>query len=192
MISYLKGKIVFKDAESVHINTGNIGFKVFVAPKNLDKLSQDQETELFCAFVVKRDGFELYGFLSKEELGLFEVLNHINGIGPKIALKISALGTLDDFRNAVDKGDWRIFDSLKGVGTKRIQKIILEISGKIKEFSIGDKSKKLTSSDQKILATLTTLGFSRSEAVDAILEIPLEVDSVQDRVKYALKVLGKK
>ncbi|HOU45615.1 MAG TPA: Holliday junction branch migration protein RuvA [Candidatus Pacearchaeota archaeon] len=188
MISYLKGKVLFKGFNFAVIEANGIGFKVFVSPKNLDFLMTDQEAELYCYFALRQDAMELYGFLSREELDLFELLTSVSGVGPKAALKITSLGSLEEFEQAIEKNDHSFFRQVKGIGAKTIQKVILELSGKIKEFqNFAKDAKSLNIQDRQILETLKSLGFRQSEALDAISAIPPEITEIQEKIRFALK-----
>lgn len=188
MISYLKGKALFKGLNYAVIEANGIGFKVFVSQKSIDFIRPNQECELYCHFALRQDAMELYGFLSREELELFELLTSVSGVGPKAALKITSLGTLEEFEQAIEKSDHSFFRQIKGIGAKTIQKVILELSGKIEEFKNFSKdAKSLNSQDRVVLDTLKSLGFKQNDALDAISSIPKDISDLQERIRFALK-----
>jgi Holliday junction DNA helicase RuvA len=118
-------------------------------------------------------------------LEVFEILEKISGIGPKAALIIASLGNLEDLKKAVETQDFKYFQNIKGVGKKKIQKIILEIGGQIKkigEFSIPRKD--------EALKALVSLGFSSEEAKEALEQVPKEITDIDKRIKKALQILG--
>ena len=133
MINYLKGKIEFKGEKFLAIETAGIGYKVFCAPGALKKIIEGEEIKLFTHLHLKEDAVELYGFLSREELGLFEILNEISGIGPKTAMMLASLGSLEKLKEIMEKG--KLPPEIKGIGQKRMQKILLELTGKIHELN---------------------------------------------------------
>lgn len=193
MISYLKGKILFKGLNFAVIEVNGIGFKVFVSPKNLDFLRIGQEIELYCHFALRQDAMELYGFLGRDELELFELLTSVSGVGPKAALKITSLGSLEEFEQAIEKNDHSFFRQIKGIGAKTIQKVILELSGKIEEFrNFSKDAKTLNTQDRAILDTLKSLGFRQSDALDAIAAIPSDITDLQEKIRFALKTFYSK
>jgi Holliday junction DNA helicase RuvA len=193
MISYLKGKVLFKGINYTVIDANGIGFKVFMAQKTLDFVRPTQEVEVYCYFALKQDGMELYGFLGRDELELFELLTSVSGVGPKAALKISSLGTVEEFQDAIDKNDHAFFRQIKGIGAKTIQKVILELSGKIDEFrNFSKDAKSLNTQDRAILDTLKSLGFKQNDALDAIASIPKDITDIQERIRFALKTFYSK
>jgi len=188
MISYLSGKIILKKDKFVILEVNNIGYKVFVSRATLLKLPEIAENlKLFCFQNVKEEALDLYGFLTYDELDFFEVLNDIRGVGPKAALEISALGSLDKIKDRILAQDEKIFEGIPGIGAKKAMTIILELTGKIKMVS-GSKSKGPTDEAED---ALSQLGFSRQQAKEALSRVPSTIKNTEERVKQALKNLGK-
>lgn len=183
MISYLKGKVIAKNEDSVTLDVQGVGYKVFLSERNLEQIESGQELELFCFLEARERALELYGFLKKKELELFEELRGVSGVGSKVALKISALGSLEEIKEDIENKNTEVFEQIKGVGKKRAQKIILELTGKIKQET---ESKSV---DEKNIQALANLGFSKKRAKEALQEVSGEQD--EEKVKQALKKLGK-
>lgn len=136
MISHLCGEIIFKGGKFIILDVGGVGFKVFLSQKTLLKIPQEGESlKVFCYLNVRENILDLYGFLDFEELELFEILEDISGVGPKMALEIASLGPLEKLKKAVEERDEKIFEGISGIGRKRTQAIILELSEKLKSFS---------------------------------------------------------
>lgn len=190
MIAYLKGKIIFKGEKFVILDVNNVGYKVFISSKTLQDLEEGQELELFTSCLLKRETFEIYGFLSQEEMRLFELLNNIPGIGPKASLSITSLGTLDELKKAIEENNQNFFSGIKGVGKKKIQKIILEIGGQIKSFGLT-KTSSYSDENKKLFDTLLRLGFPRQEIRKTLEEIPDDIKDFSAKVKFALSKLSK-
>lgn len=188
MISFLSGKIKFKTDKYIILDVNGVGYKVFLSQKTLDKISQSGSLELFCFLNVRETALDLYGFLSKEELDFFELLDSIRGVGPKAALEIASLGPLEKLRKQIEAGDEKIFSEISGIGRKKAQAIILELSGKIKELSPAKKEKEEISETEQ---ALINLGFSRQQAQEALSQVPKEIKEDEKRIKEALKVLGR-
>lgn len=185
MISYLQGKIILKKDKFIIIEVGGIGYKVFLNKQNLLKLPEIGEPiKLFIFQKVKEDALDLYGFFTYDELDFFEVLTDISGVGPKSALDISALGSLDKIKDRILAQDEKIFEGIPGIGSKKAMTIILELTGKI---NMQAKSK--PSADEAENA-LTQLGFSKQQAKEALSNVPSS-KSPEERIKLALKYLGK-
>ena len=186
MISFLNGKIILKQDKFIILEVNNIGYKVFLSQQTLFKLPEIGETiKLFCFQNVREDALDLYGFLAYDELEFFETLNDIRGVGPKAALEISAVGPLEKIRDKILKQDENVFAGIPGIGQKRAMTIILELTGKIK--TLGQKN----SSADEAENALTQLGFSKQQARDALSRVPSNIKDGEERVKLALKNLGK-
>jgi holliday junction DNA helicase RuvA len=184
MINYLKGEIAYKDNKSLIIENQGIGFKVFCAPETLKKVAVDQEVQIFTHLHLKEDAAELYGFLSHEELGLFETLNGISGIGPKTAMMLASLGPLEKLKETMEKG--KLPPEIKGIGQKKMQKILLELTGKIKQYAVSATD----SAPDDALDALVSLGFSKQRAVEALSQVSPEIKNDQERTRAAIKILG--
>ena len=184
MIASIKGKIEFKGEKFLVIEAAGIGYKVFCSPGTLKNISEGKEIKLFTGFYLKERTVELYGFLSIKELELFETLNGISGIGPKIAMMLASLGSLEKLKEIIEKG--RLPQEIKGVGKKKAQKILLELIGRVKEI---EKPKKITKPDEALDA-LISLGFSSRRAREALSEISDKTDT-ETKIKEAIKALAR-
>lgn len=183
MIHYLKGKITYKNDKSLTLENQGIGYKVFCSPNTLKRVFQDKEIKIFTYLYLREEAAELYGFLTNEELGLFETLNDISGIGPKTATMLASLGSLEKLKEVMEKG--QLPPEIKGIGKKRMQKILLELTGKIKELKIPERGE----SADGTLDALVSLGFSRQRAKEALARVPGEL-SQEEKIKKALGILG--
>lgn len=177
MIAYLKGKILSKQEESIVLEVNNIGYEVYLAERNLENVGE--EAVLFCSLEANERGIKLYGFMTENQLDLFKIIRSIQGIGPRASLEISALGSLEEVKAIIEKGE-----AIPGIGPKKASKIILELTGKIKN------QKQQFKKDEAYLA-LTSLGFSREQVLLALKSLPQEVTETKEKVKLALQFLGK-
>ncbi len=169
------------------LEVGGVGYKVFLNRQTLLKLPEvGQNIKLFCFQNVKEDALDLYGFLSYDELDFFEVLNDIHGVGPKAALEISVLGPLEKIKDKILAQDEKLFAGIPGIGAKRASSIILELTGKIMASPAKTKGPADDAED-----ALIKLGFSRQQAKDALARVPSSIKDAQERIKLALKTLGK-
>jgi len=185
MIYYLKGKVEFKGEKFLVIEVAGKGYKVFCSGKTLESLKEGEDCKIYTFLYLREEKtFELYGFLTKEELELFETLNEISGIGSKTALTLTSFGSLEDLKKKMEKEEF--YQEIKGIGKKKGQKILLELTGKIKEIS----KKEIVKQDE-VLDTLVSLGFSRQKARECIERLPEEIRDTEAKIKEALKILGK-
>lgn len=185
MIDYLKGKITYKDDKALAVENQGLGYKVFCAPNTLKKAIISQEAQIFTHLHLKENAVELYGFLSRQELELFETLNNISGIGPKTAMMLASLGSLEKLKEMMEKG--QLPGEIKGIGQKRMQKILLELTGKIKELPNLSRS----FDGDEALGALVSLGFPQAKAKEALASVPMEIQDIDQRVKEAIKILGR-
>lgn len=188
MLNFLKGKVAFKGEKFIVLEVGDIGFKIFCSPAITKKFSKGKEAKIFTCLVLERDDLQLYGFATQEELELFETLKDISGIGAKTALTLSFFGSLGKLKKAIESGE--PLAGVKGIGKKRLQRIILELTGKIKEIEREKDKEKIQEKDE-VLEGLKALGFSREEAKTALLQISPEIKDPEARIKSALKILGR-
>jgi len=205
MIAYLSGSIILKRDKFVIIEVNGVGYKVFLSRQTLSRLAETKDgingsapgirlssaevltTRLFCFHNIKEDAADLYGFLTHEELDFFEILMDIHGVGPKAALEISVLGPLEKIKDKILKQDEKIFAGIPGIGLKKAQTIILELTGKIRLLD-GQKSK---GAEDLAEDALTQLGFSRQQAKEALKNVPSSVKDMEERIKLALKSMVK-
>jgi len=132
MIGSLKGKIVLKTDKSLIIETGGVGYKVSVSPDVLSKTSKiGDEVFLFIHTHVREDALDLYGFLNLEDLNFFEMLLNVSGIGPRSALAILGVATIETLRRAIGTGDTSYLTKISGIGRKTAEKIVIELRDKI-------------------------------------------------------------
>lgn len=180
MIHYLKGKLEFKDDKAAIVEVGGVGYKVFCSPVTLAKISKGQEVNVFTYLHLKENAAELYGFLTQEELGLFETLIDISGVGPKTAMMLASVGSLNKLKEVIEKGE--LPHEIKGIGQKKAQKILLELTGKIKEIDATDDA----------LDALISLGFPRPRVKAALSQVAGNIGDMETRIKKALEYLGKR
>lgn len=187
MIAFLDGKIILKQDKFIILEVNNIGYKVFLNRQNLSRLPEVGENlKVFTFQNVKEEALDLYGFFTYDEMEFFETLMDIRGVGPKSALDISALGSLDKIKDKILSQDEKIFEGIPGIGSKKAMTIILELTGKIK--MLGQKK---SSSGDEAEGALMQLGFSKQQAKDALSRVPSSIKNSEERIKLALKTLGK-
>jgi len=193
MISSLEGRVLIKAEKYAIIEAGGIGFKVFCAEKTLSKIPQIGESvKLFTFLSVKENGWDLFGFWRLEELEIFELLITIPGIGPKTAAGILSGASVEDLQEAIVLGDETILARVSGIGKKVAEKIVLELKTKVKKLAKGSGDKFKVADEIEIIDAMVALGYKVYEAREALKAVPLEITGVENKVKEALKRLGKR
>ncbi len=192
MISYLRGQLIVKKERFIIVDVNGVGYKVFLSKKSMYQLPAiGGDIKVFCFLNVRENIMDLYGFLDYGELEFFQILDKIKGVGPKISLEISALGSLDNIKERLLDPLQRefVFQDIPGLGGKRAMTIILELTGKIKEVS--NKKKGPVEKVSEAEEALISLGFSKQKVKEALDQVSEDVTS-EERVQEALKILGRK
>lgn len=179
MIAYLKGTVIKKDEKFVVVNVSGVGYKVFCVS---NKINLNEETEFLIHTVVREDALELFGFTEETSLKLFEKLINISGIGPRSALSIVNVGTIDSLTQAINKGDLGYLTAVSGIGKKTAEKIILELRGQISDLNFSN-------TDNEVVAALKAMGYTERDAQMAAKNATGE--NTQQKIKSALKQVGK-
>lgn len=201
MISLIKGTILNKNKESVIIENNGIGYLVFTSFSTLSTIGNVEDTaSLYTYLHVREDNLSLYGFSSPEEKHAFLLLISVSGVGPKAALSILSTISTTDFSMAIISGDSNVLSKSPGIGKKLAQRIILELKDKIKKDSLLDADNDGNSIQMDLISensafaeatsALVVLGYSQSEAVNALSKTPKDIDGLENILKYALKNLS--
>ncbi|MEI6478979.1 MAG: Holliday junction branch migration protein RuvA [bacterium] len=186
MISYIKGTILSKEEKSLVILVSGIGYKISSPAEVVGRVKIDSEIELWIHHHIREDSSDLYGFEKKDERDFFETLLGISGIGPKSAINILNVATINDLKKAVSTADTSHLIKVSGIGKKMAEKIVLELKGK---FSNDDTVS--LKSEVEAIEALKALGYSQRESREALKAIPESLHTPEDRIKAALKLLGK-
>ncbi len=189
MISYIKGTIKLKESDYAIVVTGDIGYKVFVVERDLFKLQIGEVAEFFTYHYIREDDMRLYGFTSRRDQEMFELLFSVTGIGPKSAMGILNAATTDSIAAAIAASDTSLLTKVSGVGKRTAERVILELAGKVEQFGVEVKS---TEGLSDAIEGLMSLGYSRGQAVEALKNVPEDVIDPGEKIKLALKSLGKK
>lgn len=192
MISYLEGTVKFKGLTYLIILTsGGVGYKVNAPTDLVSDALLDQQVSVHTYTHVRDDILDLYGFADPENMALFELLISVSGIGPKTALTVFSLGKLTKIKEAIVKGDVAFFTEVPRLGKKNAQKLIIELRPKL--GSLGELDLMGESGETKeIIDALKSFGFSVSESKDALKSLADFEGSTSDKIRRALKYLGKK
>ncbi len=190
MITTLKGKIKYKGGDFIILDVNNVGYKVKIQNPN-SEFPKNKEVEIFTYLYVRENELSLYGFKTIEELGIFELLLLVSGIGPKGALKILSLTPPKILKEAIFKGDKNILAKTAGISERIAQRIITELKGKISEFEGKEGEIENISEISEAIDALISLGYTRNEALAALEKLPPDIKNAAERVKLALKNLGK-
>lgn len=194
MIGFLKGKILSLTPETALIETASgVGFEVLVTGTAYDSLAGKKEGEVFTYLQVREDGVSLFGFSSSEEKEMFLKLVSVSGVGPKMGIAILSGMNAGEVATAIAMNDVKRLSTVKGMGKKTAERIILELREKVSvNLSASSKGEpvpvRISSGDEDAVVALMTLGFTRAESVKAISRAREQgATSVEDIIMLALK-----
>jgi len=194
MIAGLHGKLESLGSDWAIINVGGIGFQVYMPTSTLSTLGAiGEEVKLHTHFHLREDNATLYGFGSADELGLFQTLIGVSGLGPKLALAmLSAMG-VEKLTMGIATGSADLLTGIPGIGKKMADRLILELKEKIGAGWITTPAAQLAEENADVVTALTSLGYSVAEATRAIASLPTSSDlSLEDKVKQALQYFAAK
>jgi Holliday junction DNA helicase RuvA len=192
LIGLLRGKIERVSEDQIIIMVGGVGYEILASQALLSQVHLNEELTIPIYTHVREDALQLFGFQSVSEKSMFLSLNQINGIGPKMALKILGAASLRDLTTLIEKGDVQALSKLPRVGKKTAEQMVLALKGKL-DLSFVEPSDALLTPPMKddLVSALTNLGFKRAEVEFAITEVD-ETLSLQDAIKESLRVLSAK
>lgn len=198
MISYIKGNLELRGDGFVVVETGGLGYQIFVSPTTLSKLpTTGEQVKLHTFMSVKEDGIALYGFSNAQELELFQRLLGVSGVGPKAALGFLAALTPQELVLAILSDDLKALCKAPGIGKKTAQRVVLELKDKLQTedaIAMEMEIQPAVTSEQnhsklEAIEALAALGYSRSEAAKAVHAIADETLTTEEILKAALKKL---
>lgn len=192
MIASLQGEVLSQGSDNLVILVGGIGLRVYAPTATCAAAHPGQFTFLHTYLVVREDALTLFGFESEAEREYFAMLLGVNGVGPRIALAILSILSVDLIRRAVQGEQVEVFSRVPGVGKKTAQKILLHMQGKVGPEGVLAEVAHLMDVDAEVLDALTGLGYSVVEAQSAIQSIPRDTArDVEERLRLALKFFSK-
>ena len=194
MIASLEGVVGAIAADSLVIEVGGIGYRVHVAPAVISTAAGGGRLKLHTYHLVREDQQALFGFRNSEELGFFNLLLTVTGVGPKVALAIVGSRPTADLQLAILQQDQAVLVSIPGIGKKLAERIIFELKEKVSAAGIaaGTSAAVSTASEGEVVAALQALGYSQGEAREAsrlALQDPSVGAGLEERVKAALRTL---
>lgn len=195
MIASLEGVVARVSADSLVVEVGGVGYQVFCGPGTLTAARPGEPLKLHTHHLVRDDVQALYGFRTVEELGFFELLITVTGVGPKVGLAIVSSRPVPDLQLAILQGDEAVLTAVSGVGKRLAARIVLELKEKVAAAgAVGASGGAggLRGGESDVMAALQALGYTPAEAREAsraaIAEVPVGAP-LEERVKAALRTL---
>ncbi|WP_028981189.1 Holliday junction branch migration protein RuvA [Sporocytophaga myxococcoides] len=196
MIAYIEGKLAFKDPFFVIIETNGIGYQIRISLQTYSLIKDEEKVKLHTYLHIKEDAHTLFGFFHIAEKKIFLDLISISGVGPGTAMMIISSLNAEELSRAIVQEDVRTIQSIKGIGLKTAQRIVLELKDKIKKEPVGNEALlNLTKSSHNLirgeaLSALITLGIAKNVAeksIDSIIKKEGDNISLENLIKQALK-----
>lgn len=201
MFAYIKGMLDYKGTDSIVVEANGVGYRIYTPFSTLEKIGQVGATvKVFTHLHVREDAMTIYGFLTQEELEMFELLISVSGVGPKAALSLISTVSPSRFGLAVITGDANTIVKAQGIGKKIAQRIILELKDKIKKEQLESFDSDTDTSSipaegdsarSEAVSALMVLGYNHAEARKAVSSVYSEEMDVELIIKKALQVISK-
>jgi Holliday junction DNA helicase RuvA len=192
VIASVEGVVGAIAPDSLVVEVGGIGYRVYVSPAVISTAAPGSKLKLHTFHLVRDDLQALYGFRSPEELGFFNLLLSVTGVGPKVALAITGSRPVADLQLAIIEGDQALLTAIPGIGKRLAERVIFELKEKVAAAGVGASISAVGGGEDDVVAALQALGYSLGEARDAARAAavdPARPGSLEDRVKAALRTL---
>jgi len=189
MIGHLEGVARKVGLGYAVVSAGGVGYKVAVSKDALARIKIGESCSLWTHLAVREDSLDLYGFSNEEDLSFFEMLLGVPGIGPKSALAILDIASVETLRSAIHSGNASYLTKVSGIGRKTAEKIVLELRDKVGAAPADAAN---LSGDQEAMEAMRALGYSAEEAREALRKVPASVEKSSERLREALRITGGK
>src|SRR3989338_8573335 len=182
MIGHIEGEVRAVRPTFAIVSAGGVGYKIALTKEVLAELRPEKTASFWTHLAVREDALDLYGFRNEEELRIFELLLTVSGIGPKSAMAVLDVATVETLRSAISQANASYLTEVSGIGKKTAEKI----------GASSAESKHALKGDQEAQEAMRSLGYSQNEAREALRKVPHTVVNSNDRLREALKIVGKK
>lgn len=198
MFAYIKGNLVEKLNNYVVVETMGIGYKIFMSETAIAKLGEvGDNVKVHTHYHVREDDISLYGFLSNDELKMFELLLSVSGIGAKSAITMLSHMSPSEFAMSIITNDISKLTKIPGIGPKSAQRIVLELKDKLKTEQAISRTEEVSEvfrtneNTDEAISALQILGYNRKEIEKVLEKFDYQAMGVEDIIRNGLKYLGK-
>ncbi len=190
MIATLSGVVSEKLADEVVVDVQGVGYGVYVTVEDYSKLVIGETAKLYVYEYVREQAHDLFGFLTRDTQGLFEQLLEVNGVGPKMALNMLSIGSVQEVRQAIASGDVKFVQRASGVGKRVAERVVVELKDKVGLVGVDLESTGLLQGKDNLLKdeavqALVALGYTAADAAAALQKVDPKLPT-EDRIKQAL------
>ena len=192
MIGYVKGKVLSLSNGVVLLENNGMGYEITCSAAVYQKLAEDKAGEVYTYLAVREDGLSLYGFISPEEKNMFLKLISVSGVGPKMGITVLSNMKLSDLALKIATSDVKGLSSVKGLGKKTAERIILELREKITADTDDSLSQQQTVEDTEVnddaVIALMSLGFNKTECIKAVKQATVSgARTIEEVISYAIR-----
>jgi Holliday junction DNA helicase RuvA len=195
MLAYLQGKFTYKSPAQVYVDVNGVGYEVNISLNTYSSIQSLNEGKIYTHLQVKEDGHTLFGFFDKEEKDIFLHLISVSGIGAATARMMLSSIKPDEITAAISQGNVKLLESVKGIGKKSAERLVLELKDKLgKQKTISSSFSPVTVNhiEQDALVALTSLGISRSQgeqAIQKVIRTEPNISNLEELIKKSLKAI---
>ena len=191
MIAHINGKLVEKNPTTLIIECNGLGYEVKISLNTFSAIGSEEAVKVYTQFIVREDAQLLYGFATKEEREMFNHLISVSGIGPNTAMIMLSSLVPEEIAHAIQVEDVRTIQSIKGIGVKTAQRVIIDLKDKMVKMSFSAQISSTVHNTNRFdaLTALVSLGFDKKNAEKAIEKVSQGDESVEQIIKGALKIL---
>lgn len=189
MIGKLEGKIIYKSAKEFILDVSGVGYSISATDEDISKITEGKNYSVWTHLVVRENALDLYGFFEIGTKSFFKLLIGVSGIGPKTAIGILNIAPPKILKQAIATQNTSYLTKVSGIGKKSAGKIVLELRDKLAQ--IDTENIKFLEEDQDTILALKSLGYSITDARDALQSVPDTITGTQERIREALKILSK-
>ena len=191
MIGQLNGKLIEKNPTDLLIDCGGVGYEVKISLNTFSSLGSSEAVKIHTKLIIREDAHVLYGFYTKEEREMFNHLVSVSGIGPNTAMIMLSSLIPDEIAHAIQTEDVRTIQSIKGIGAKTAQRVIVDLKDKMLKLVFSSENIFMQNNTKRFdaLTALVSLGFDKKSAEKAIEKVSTGDESVEQMIKEALKIL---
>ena len=192
MIAHLNGRLTEKNPTNLIIECGGVGYYVKISLNTFSALGSDEQLKIFTQQIIREDAHLLFGFATVEERELFNLLLSVSGIGPNTAILMLSSLQPAEIANAIQTDDVRTIQSIKGIGVKTAQRVIIDLKDKMVKVEWSSTTNIFAGHNTNrfdALTALISLGFDKKAAEKAIEKIATGNESVEELIKGSLKIL---
>lgn len=194
MYAYLEGKFTYKTPAQVYVDVNGIGFEVHISLNTYSSIQALEKGRLFVHLLVKEDAHTLFGFSDRDEKDIFLLLTSVSGVGAATARMMLSSLLPDEVRAAIISGNSRMLESIKGIGRKTAERLVLELKDKVGKMQSvpGVAVQAGNTLEQDAFTALTALGISRQQAeasIQKIIRTEPSISQLEELIKKALKAI---